>query len=129
MQTRLKMGLAMFAGFGFGALAVEALHAQATPLAYVISEIEVTNPEAYRTEYLPLAQKALHASGQKMLAAGGKTVALSGEPPKSRVVVSIFENLSKAQAAYTSPDYVEARKVGDKYAKLRIFAVEGVPPQ
>jgi uncharacterized protein (DUF1330 family) len=119
----------MFAGFGLGAIAVEALHAQASPPAYVISEIEVTNPEAYRTEYLPLAQKALRASGQKMLVAGGRTVALSGEPPKSRVVVSIFENLSKAQAAYTSPDYVEARKVGDKYAKLRIFAVEGVPPQ
>ncbi len=129
MQTRLKVGLAMFAGFGLGAIAVEALHAQASPPAYVISEIEVTNPEAYRTEYLPLAQKALRASGQKMLVAGGRTVALSAEPPKSRVVVSIFENLNKAQAAYTSSDYVEARKVGDKYAKLRIFAVEGVPPQ
>lgn len=33
----------------------------------------------------------------------------------------------KAQAAYTSPDYIEARKIGDKYGKLRIFAVEGVP--
>ena len=129
MQTRLKMGFALFAGFGLGAIAVEAIHAQATPSAYVISEIDVTNPEAYKTEYLPLAQKALRSSGQKMLAAGGKTVALSGDPPKPRVVVSIFENLSKAQAAYTSPDYVEARKIGDKYAKLRIFAVEGVPLQ
>jgi uncharacterized protein (DUF1330 family) len=123
------MGLALFAGFGLGAIAVEALHAQATPPAYVISEIEVTNLEAYQKEYIPLAQQALRASGQKILAAGGKTVALSGEPPKSRVVVSIFENLSRAQAAYTSSDYVEARKIGDKYAKLRIFAVEGVPPQ
>lgn len=129
MQTRLKMGLALFAGFGLGAIAVEALHAQATPPAYVISEIEVTNLEAYQKEYIPLAQQALRASGQKILAAGGKTVALSGEPPKSRVVVSLFENLSGAQAAYTSSDYVEARKIGDKYAKLRIFAVEGVPPQ
>ena len=60
------------------------------------------------------------------LAAGGKTAAISGEPPKSRIVLSVFENMEKAQAAYTSPEYLEARKVGDKYAKLRIFVVEGV---
>ena len=130
MQTRTKTGLALLAGFGLGAIATGALRAQVTPPAYVISEIDVTNPDAYRTEYVPLARKALHDSGQKMLAAGGRTILLSGEPaPKSRVVVSVFESLDKARAAYTSPDYVEARKIGDKYAKLRIFAVEGLAPQ
>ncbi len=28
--------------------------------------------------------------------------------------------------AYNSPDYKEARKIGDKYATFRIYAVEGV---
>ncbi len=92
----------------------------------MISEIEVTNPDAYGKEYVPLAQQALRESGQKVLAAGGKTVSLSGEPPKARIVVSVFESLEKAQAAYTSPAYMEARKIGDQYGKLRIFAVEGV---
>ncbi len=129
MQTHTQIGVTLLAGFGLGVVAVEALRAQATPPAYVISEIDVTNPDAYSKEYLPLARKALRESGQKMLAAGGKTIMLSGEPPKSRVVVSVFDSLDKARAAYTSPDYVEARKVGDKYAKLRIFAVEGIQPQ
>jgi uncharacterized protein (DUF1330 family) len=71
--------------------------------------------------------KALKESGQKQLAAGGKTAALSGEPPKGRIVLSVFENIETAQIAYTSPAYLEARKIGDKYAKLRIFAVEGLP--
>jgi uncharacterized protein (DUF1330 family) len=66
-------------------------------------------------------------SGQKQLAGGGKTAALSGEPPKARIVLSVFESLERAQAAYTSPAYLEARKIGDKYAKLRIFAVQGLP--
>ncbi len=117
----------MLAGAGLGAAAVQGLHAQAKPPAYVISEIEVTNKEAYAKEYVPLAVKALKESGQKQLAAGGQTASLSGEPPKSRIVLSVFENIDKAKAAYTSPGYLEARKIGDKYAKLRIFAVEALP--
>lgn len=116
----------MLTGTVLGAAAVQGLHAQAKPPAYVISEIDVTNKEAYAKEYVPLAVTALRDSGQKQLAAGGQTAAISGEPPKSRVVLSVFENLDKAKAAYTSPAYLEARKIGDKYAKLRIFVVEGV---
>jgi uncharacterized protein (DUF1330 family) len=127
MKTHVAVGVAMLAGFGIGAVAVEGIHAQVKPPAYVISEIELTNPEAYAKEYVPLAQKALRDSGQKALASGGKTVSLSGEPPRARVVLSVFESLEKAQAAYTSPEYLEARKIGDRYGKLRIFAVEGVP--
>jgi uncharacterized protein (DUF1330 family) len=126
MNTYAVAGVATLAGIALGAVGVQQLHAQSRPLAYVISEIEVTNPDAYGKEYVPLAQQALRESGQKVLAAGGKTVSLSGEPPKARIVVSVFESLEKAQAAYTSPAYMEARKIGDQYGKLRIFAVEGV---
>ena len=103
MQIHVKVGLAALAGFGLGAIAVQELRAQASAPVYVISEIDVTNPDAYRKEYVPLAQKALRESGQKVLVAGGKTVALSGEPPKARIVVSMFESMDKAQAAYTRP--------------------------
>jgi uncharacterized protein (DUF1330 family) len=127
MKTHATVGLAMLTGFAIGAAAVHGLHAQARPPAYVVSEIDVANPDAYGKEYVPLAQKALRESGQKVLASGGKTAAISGEPPRSRIVLSVFDNMDKAKAAYTSPDYLEARKVGDKYAKLRIFVVEGVP--
>ena len=126
MRAHIKMGLAILVGFGLGAGAVDGLRAQAKPPAYVISEIEVTNADAYANEYVPLANKALADSGQKRLVSGGRTISLSGAPPASRIVVSVFENLEKAQAAYSSPAYLEARKIGDKYGKLRIFAVEGL---
>jgi uncharacterized protein (DUF1330 family) len=127
MKSNYKLAIAMLAGAGLGAAVGQGLHAQAKPLAYVISEIDVTDKDAYAKEYVPLAVKALKESGQKQLAAGGRTAAISGEPPKSRIVLSVFENIEKAEAAYTSPAYMEARKVGDKYAKLRIFVVEGLP--
>ena len=126
MRAHIKMGLAILVGFGLGAGAVDGLRAQAKPPAYVISEIEVTNADAYANEYVPLANKALADSGQKRLVSGGRTISLSGAPPASRIVVSVFENLEKAQAADSSPAYLEARKIGDKYGKLRIFAVEGL---
>jgi len=121
-----KIVLGMLASFGLGAGVVEGLHAQASPPAYFISEIDVTNPEAYAKEYVPLANKALADSGQKRLVSGGKTISLSGAAPASRIVVSMFESLEKARAAYSSPAYLEARKIGDQYGKLRIFAVEGI---
>ena len=127
MRTSYAVAFGMLAGTVLGAAAVQSLHAQGKPVAYVISEIDVTNPDAYAKEYVPLANKALADSGQKRLASGGKTIALAGQPPASRIVLSVFESLEKAQAAYTSPAYVEARKIGDQHGKLRIFAVEGIP--
>ena len=127
VKSKYKLLIAMLGGVGLGAAAVQGLHAQVKPPAYVISEIDVTDKDAYAKQYVPLAVKALKESGQKQLAAGGKTAVISGEPPKSRIVLSVFENMEKAQAAYTSPEYLETRKIGDKYAKLRIFVVEGVP--
>lgn len=127
MKAPMKLGLAVLAGFGLGAAAVQALHAQAKPPAYVIAEIDVTNQDGYMREYVPLSTKALVDAGQKRLVSGGRTVALYGAPPASRIVVSVFDSMEKAQAAYTSPAYLEARKIGDRYGKLRIFAVEGLP--
>lgn len=126
MKSNSKLAIAMVAGAALGAIAVQGLHAQAKLPAYVISEIDVTNADAYAKEYVPLANKALAESGQKRLASGGKMITLAGAPPASRIVLSVFESLEKARAAYSSPAYLEARKIGDKYGKLRIFAVEGI---
>jgi uncharacterized protein (DUF1330 family) len=127
MRPYAKTALTLLVGAGIGVGAMHSLHAQAKPPAYVISEIDVTNPDAYAKEFVPLATKALGDSGQKRLVSGGKTITLAGAAPASRVVVSMFDSLEKAQAAYTSPAYLEARKIGDKYGKLRIFAVEAIP--
>lgn len=127
MHPHIRLGLATMIGFGLGAAAMQGLRAQPHPPAYVISEIEVTDAEAYLREYVPLANRALADSGQRRLASGGRTVALAGAPPASRIVVSAFDSLEKAQAAYNSPAYIEARRIGDRYGRLRIFAVEGLP--
>jgi uncharacterized protein (DUF1330 family) len=126
MKTKYVVALSAAAGIAIGAAAVQTLHAQTKPPGFVVVEIDATNPEAYSKEFLPLASKALSAGGVKFLVRGGKTETIEGAPPPPRVVIGQFESLEKAKATYTGPEYMAARKIGDKYAKFRIFAVEGV---
>ena len=61
MKATYSVPLAMLAGVGIGAVAVQTLHAQAKPPTYIIGEIEVTNVEGYTKEYAPKVQAVLKA--------------------------------------------------------------------
>jgi uncharacterized protein (DUF1330 family) len=126
MKINFKTTLTLLAGIAIGAAAIQGLHAQAKPPAYVVVEIDVTNQDAFIKEYAPIAGKAITAGGGKYLARGGKNVAIDGEPPKTRTVVIAFDNMEQAQATFASADYREGRKIGDKFAKFRIWAMEGL---
>jgi uncharacterized protein (DUF1330 family) len=132
MKPNYKVALAMLAGVALGALAVQGLHAQAKPPVYYIAEIDVTNPEAYAKEYAPKAQAIIKSMGGRFLAVGGaastsgNVTAFDGEAPK-RVVLQVWDSMEKIQAWRSNPEYKELRQVGDKYAKFRSFAVEGLP--
>ena len=127
MKTRYTVTLAMLAGFGLGAVAMQGLHAQAKPPVYYIAEIDVTNVDAYTKEYAPAAQATLKAAGGRLLAAGQNVTSFEGAPPTKRVAVSVWDSVDKLQAWRNSADYKKAREIGDKLAKFRAFSVEGVP--
>ena len=128
MKFKSKMVPAIVAAFALGAVAVEGIHAQskAKPLVYYIAEVDVTNKEAYAKEYVPRAVAATKAASGRFLALGGKVTVLDGEPPKARVVVQVWDSIEAIQAWRNSKDFKEARKIGEKYAKFRTYAVEGV---
>jgi uncharacterized protein (DUF1330 family) len=126
MKAQYIAALSLVAGVALGAGAIQALHAQAKPVAFTISEIDVTNDDGFQKEFAPKAQKALADNGAKAVARGGKTVALYGAPPKGRIVINHFDSLDQAVAAFNSQAYKDAKAVGDKYASFRVFAVEGL---
>src|SRR5437870_12061914 len=97
MKTKYTVALAVVAGFGLGAVAVESLHAQAKPPVYYIAEIDVTNQGGYMKEYVPKVQATIKASGGHILAAGGKVTPIEGAPPKPRVVVQTWDSVEKIQ--------------------------------
>jgi uncharacterized protein (DUF1330 family) len=127
VKTQYALALTLLTGVGIGAAAIQGLHAQAKPVAYVIAEIDVSNQDGYAKEYLPPSSKALLDNGAKYLARGSKTESFKGDPPK-RIVLFSFENLDAAKTAFTSPAFVAAAAIGEKYAKFRIYAVEASPP-
>ena len=52
-----------------------------------------------------------------------------GAPPPNRVVILQFESMDAAKAWNDSQANKDIRKIGDKYATFRTFAVEGVAQQ
>jgi uncharacterized protein (DUF1330 family) len=127
MRSNGRLALIVAAAFGLGAVTSEVLHAQSKPPAYQILEADVTNRDAYIKEFVPLVSKAVRDGGGKTLARGGVTYVLDGAPP-GRIVVNAYESVDQAKAALTSPAYLAAKKIGDKYAKFRTFIVEGLAP-
>jgi uncharacterized protein (DUF1330 family) len=125
MKTRTSIALAVIAGFGLGAVSIHTLHAQAKPPVYTIAEIDVSNNDAYMKEYAPKAQALIKEKGGKLIAASNGS-AFEGAPAK-RVAIQQWESMEKAKAWHSSKEYQENRKIGNKYAKFRIVAVEGRP--
>ena len=133
MKQYVGLGLAMLAGTVIGAAAVSGLHAQAKPPVYLVTEIDVTNPEAYGREFAPKAQATIKSAGGRFLAIGGiggvgakpvMAIAGAGTPPK-RVTIQVWDSMDALNAWYNGADYQAALKIGEKYATFRRFAVEG----
>ena len=93
--------------------------------AYVIAEIDVTDPVLYE-RYKPLAAAAIAAAGGRYLVRGGETAALEGAPPPGRVVVLEFPSVAAARAFYDGPDYAEARRIRERAAKSRVIIADGI---
>lgn len=93
--------------------------------AYVIYDIEITDPKSYE-RYKVLAGPAVAAAGGRYLARGGRTESLEGEPPPGRTVVIEFPDLETARAWYEGPAYSEARALRAGASRTRAYVVEGV---
>ena len=121
------IGLSIMVGIGVGA-AVERIHAQGEPPVYYVSEIEVTSFDGYSKEYAPRIQANIKAFGGRILAASTKIATMEGAPPKSRVMIHVWDNIEQIQLWRDSAEFKEIRAVGHKSAKFRDFTVEGLTP-
>jgi uncharacterized protein (DUF1330 family) len=93
--------------------------------AYVIVDIEVTDPAGYE-EYKKLAPPAVTLYGGKYIARGGNTETLEGDWHSNRLVILEFPSAEQAKAWLNSPEYAPARSMRHKYAKSKMMVVEGV---
>ena len=127
MKSQSTATLALLAGAAIGAIAVQGLHAESKAPVYVVTETDISDLDAFQKEYLPVVQPTIKAAGGRRVAAGQNIVVLEGPSPGTRVAINEFDSLEAVQAWRASADFKAARKIGEKYAKFRAFAVEGIP--
>ena len=92
--------------------------------AYVIGEIEVTDPVAYE-EYRKQVLAVVTQYGGKFLVRGGKIDPKEGGWNPKRVVVLEFPSLAQAQKWYDSPEYAPLITLRQKDSKGKLILVEG----
>lgn len=93
--------------------------------AYVIVDIEITDPEGYQ-EYVKLAPATVAQYGGRYLARGGRTEVLEGDWQPRRLVILEFASVEQAKAWLNSPEYAPARALRHRYARSNMVVIEGV---
>jgi uncharacterized protein (DUF1330 family) len=94
--------------------------------AYVIAEVEVTDPATYET-YRKLVPPTLDKYGGRFLVRGGAVESKEGGWEPKRLVVLEFASMEQARKWYASPEYAPALALRLKAARSRLLLVEGAP--
>ena len=93
--------------------------------AYIIVEIEVTDPVGYE-EYKKLAGDTVEKYGGQYIVRGGKTEVLEGDWKPKRIVVLEFPTMARAKEWLNSEEYREPRKMRHRTARTHMLVIEGV---
>ena len=93
--------------------------------AYIIAQLEVTNPAAF-DHYRAQIPEVIAQYGGRYLVRGGHTETLEGEWHVPRLVVLEFPSMEQLQRFYHSPEYAPLIALRQKAARSVLVAVEGV---
>jgi uncharacterized protein (DUF1330 family) len=93
--------------------------------AYIIVEIEITDPVGYE-EYKKQAAATVHKYDGKYIVRGGKAEILEGNWKPKRIVILEFPTVTRAKEWLTCEEYREPRKLRHRTAKTNMLVIEGV---
>jgi uncharacterized protein (DUF1330 family) len=93
--------------------------------AYVLAEIEITNPEGYK-EYTAQVPATISKYGGRFVVRGGKAHALEGEWPERRRVLIEFPDATAARKWFDSPEYEKPKAMRQANSKGRLLLLEGL---
>jgi uncharacterized protein (DUF1330 family) len=94
-------------------------------LAYLVAEVEVTDPVAFQV-YLNKAMQTLKPYNVRVIS-NSKPVVKEGTPAQGHVIILGFNSLTDAQKWYGSSPYKELIPERQKAANTRVYFVEGMP--
>jgi uncharacterized protein (DUF1330 family) len=125
-QMRTKLAIALVAGAAIGGAAVQGLHAQAKPPAYVVIPIlKINDAAAFKAGVVDKTMPAMLAdAGGHYVVRSQKFTSLDGNPPERLAIIS-FESVEKAQAWYKSAAQKDINAARDQSTNSIAFIVEG----
>ena len=92
--------------------------------AYVIVQVEVTDPDAYEV-YKGQVPPTLDAFGGEFVVRGGEQEVLEGDWPWPRCVVLRFPDVASAKAWHDSEIYAAPKALRQSASKGNMIVVEG----
>lgn len=92
--------------------------------AYVIAEVNVTDPKLY-DEYRKLVPATVQKYGGRFAVRGGQVESKEGGWNPARIVVLEFPTMEQARKWYQSPEYAPALAMRLKAANAKLILVEG----
>jgi uncharacterized protein (DUF1330 family) len=124
MRIPYKTGLAMLLSAGLGAVAIEALHAQAKPKAYYVAEVEVTGQLA--ADLMSRTRSAIEAHhGHSLRTLNGRVIPIDGSTPPKNVALVEWDSVEDALSFYKSAAWTDGDAAREKAQKtLRRYIVE-----
>jgi uncharacterized protein (DUF1330 family) len=93
--------------------------------AYVIAEIDITDPAAYE-DYRKQVPAVIARYGGKYVVRGGKVEPLEGGWSPKRIAVVEFPSMEQALKFYRSPEYAPLIAIRQKASRGKLVIVEGV---
>ena len=93
--------------------------------AYVLAEVEITNPDGYR-EYTAVVPATIARYGGRFLVRGGAATALEGDWPQIRRVIIEFPSVEAAKRWFDSPEYEKPKAMRRANSRGRLLLMEGV---
>jgi len=93
--------------------------------AYIISDVTVSDAEAFQTYRTRAAASIAHYGGH-YLVRGGPIEKLEGDWSPQAIVIVEFPDLERARAWYRSPEYAHALEVRDQALSRNLILVDGV---
>jgi uncharacterized protein (DUF1330 family) len=90
--------------------------------AYVIVDVDVTDPQSYR-EYTAQTPGTVALYGGRWLVRGGGYETLEGEWSPRRIVLIEFPSVEQARAWYESPEYQAILPLRQQCADTRFLTI------
>jgi uncharacterized protein (DUF1330 family) len=102
-----------------------AIRREATVAAYLIADVEVTDPAAYEG-YKRQVSESIASFGGRYLTRGGNTVVLEGSWSPKRLVIVEFPSMARLKEWYDSPGYAPILALRKRSAISSLVMTDGL---